>query len=125
MSIVVLSTTTLFKIATKKEEIELLKLLGASNFYIRRPYLMESLVLSLLASLCSFLATVIALLNVRPALAAYLENIPTLVVPIQNFMVTVWPVNATYLALAFTITSFFSICIAIIASFIATQRYIK
>src|SRR3989339_482047 len=46
MSIVVLTTTILFKIALKTSEITLLKLIGATNFYIRKPYIMESIIKS-------------------------------------------------------------------------------
>ncbi len=125
MSIVVLSTTTLFKIAMKKDEIELLRLLGASNFYIRKPYLKESLILSFFASLCSFAVIIGALYTLRPALGAYLEDIPSLVLPLEQISLTVWPINMMYLGAAFAITSFFSILIAITASYIATQRYLK
>jgi len=55
MSMVVLTTTTLFKIALKKDEIELMRLIGASNSYIRKPFLQESLFLGLVASFLSFI----------------------------------------------------------------------
>ena len=125
MSVIVLSTTMLFKIAMKKDEIELLRLLGASRFYIRRPYFNESFVLGLSASIGSFLAVVGVLYYMRPSLASYLENIPSLIIPVQEMSVTVWPLNASFLAIAFVASSVFSICIAFIASFIATQKYLK
>src|SRR3989339_1861683 len=50
MSVIVLTTTTLFKIALKKDEIELLRLIGANNFYIRKPYVIEGLVMAAAAS---------------------------------------------------------------------------
>ena len=45
MSIIVLTTTTMFKIALRKDEIELLRLLGATNAYIRKPFFLESIFL--------------------------------------------------------------------------------
>jgi len=54
MSIIVLTTMILFKIALKESEITLLKLIGATNFYIRKPYVLESLFLGISASLLSF-----------------------------------------------------------------------
>ena len=54
MSIVVLTTMILFKIALKESEITLLKLIGATNFYIRKPYILESLFLGITASTLSF-----------------------------------------------------------------------
>src|SRR3989338_2001577 len=50
LSILVLLTTTLFKIALKKDEIELLRLLGASNLYIKIPFLLEAILFLLTAS---------------------------------------------------------------------------
>ncbi len=125
MSVVVLSTTTLFKIAMKKDEIELLRLLGASNFYIRKPYIKETLTLSLLASICSFGVTLIALYALKPSIEVYLESIPALTLPLNGMTLTVWPININYLGLAFVLTSFFSILVAITGSYIATQRYLK
>lgn len=43
MTIIILITITHFKVALKRDEIEILRLLGASNFYIKKPFLGEAL----------------------------------------------------------------------------------
>lgn len=125
MSIVVLATTTLFKIAMKKDEIELLRLLGATKFYIRKPYLKESLMLGLTASATSFFTAAGILFALQGLITSYLANTPAIGISIMNMSITVWPMNPVFLGLAFGVSSLFSLIIAFVASYIATQKYLK
>ena len=45
ISMTVLLTTTAFKISVKRDEIEVLRLIGASKWYIRKPFLLEGCLL--------------------------------------------------------------------------------
>ncbi len=125
MSVVVLTTTTLFKIALKKEEIELLRLIGASNFYIRRPYIMEGLVMAGIASTFSFLIMIGIILYASPFLGTYLKGITSLEVNMIFFDFTVWPLNPLFFAATYLLVLFFGMTITVISSYLATNKYLK
>src|SRR3990167_406655 len=75
MSIIVLTTMILFKIALKESEITLLRLIGATDFYIRKPYILESLFLGITASTLSFGIFSLLALYFNPFLQSYLKGI--------------------------------------------------
>ncbi len=125
MSIIVLTTTTLFKIALKKDEIELLRLLGATNFYVRKPFLLEGLFMGFTASVCSFLILAGILFYLSPFLGAYLRGTPSLILDLNWTQLTVWPLNPVFLAITFGLSSLFGMGIATAASFLATNKYLK
>ncbi len=125
MSIIVLTTTTLFKIALKKEEIELLRLLGATNFYIRKPFLLEGILLGFSASTLSFTLLLGLLFYLNPFLNSYLSGVPHLFLNLEIYQLPVWPLNPLFLTITYTSSAIFGIGIATIASFLATQKYLK
>ncbi|MBI5123221.1 FtsX-like permease family protein [Candidatus Roizmanbacteria bacterium] len=125
MSIVVLTTTILFKIALKESEITLLRLIGATNFYIRKPYIMESLFLGLTASILSFGIFSLLAFYFNPFLQSYLKGISSLSVNVFNYQLTIWPFNYIFFAIVFVSSSVFGAVIAIVASYIATNKYLK
>lgn len=125
MSILVLTTTTLFKIALKKDEIELLRLLGASNSYIRRPYINEGLFMGTTASTLSFLILVGALFYFNPFIKGYLVGVPELSLDLFLIKLTVWPLNLIFLVAMYILSVVFGCFIAVISSYLATRKYLK
>ncbi len=125
MSIVVLTTTILFKIALKESEITLLKLIGATNFYIRKPYVLESLFLGITASVLSFGIFSFLALYFDPFLQSYLKGVGSLSVDLWNYPLVVWPFNYIFFAIVFVSTLVFGAIIATVASYIATNKYLK
>lgn len=125
MSVVVLTTTTSFKIALKKEEIEILKLLGASNMYIRKPFIKESMFLGLTAATGASIILFSLLFYLNGFLQSYLSGIPSLTVSMIGLPIPVWPFNPLFFLLTLGFTSLFGTIIALIASFAATNRYLK
>jgi len=125
MSIIVLMTTTLFKIALKKEEIELLRLLGATNSYIRRPYINEGLFMGFTASSLSFLILMSLILYFYPFLKNYLIGVPNLYIDIFITKITVWPLNPSFFGLIYGLSLIFGCVIAAFSSFLATKKYLK
>ena len=125
LAILVLTTTTLFKIALNKDEIELLRLLGASNFYIKKPFLLEAILFGLTASVGSFVIILSILLYLKPFFESYLKDISQLTLSIFVSKLTVWPLNLTFLSLAFLLSLLFGVSIAIFATLLATQKYLK
>jgi len=125
MSTIVLTTTTLFKIALKKDEIELMRLIGASNFYIRKPFLQEGVFLGIVASLVSFIILLLIFFYLNPFLSSYLKGIPVLEIKIFDLGLKVWPINFSFLIIVFSLSSLFGCFISIISSFLATRKYLK
>jgi len=125
LAVLVLTTTTLFKIALRKDEIELLKLLGASNFYIKKPFLTEAFLFGSTASVSSFLIILGILYSLRPFFASYLKDVTQLNLSLYYASLTVWPINLTFLGVAFLLSLIFGVSIAFFATLLATQKYLK
>ncbi|MCR4276990.1 MAG: permease-like cell division protein FtsX [Candidatus Roizmanbacteria bacterium] len=125
MSIVVLTTMILFKIALKESEITLLRLIGATNFYIRKPYILESLFLGFTASLLSFGIFSSIVLYFHSFLQSYLKGITALSIDVFNYSLVIWPLNYIFFAIVFISISLFGAIISSVASYIATNKYLK
>ncbi|PIZ65527.1 hypothetical protein CO051_01875 [Candidatus Roizmanbacteria bacterium CG_4_9_14_0_2_um_filter_39_13] len=124
MSIIVLTTTLSFKIALKREEIGILKLLGATNMYIRKPFIGESIFLGALATAFANIILIGTLISMNTFLQGYFDGIPNLTISLAGMPLQVWPFNLTFAIATLTVTSIFSLCITLISSFSATNRYL-
>lgn len=125
MSIIVLTTTFSFKIAIKRDEIELLRLLGASSFYIKRPFLAEAIFFGITAVTLAFLIVIGILFYLQPFMQSYLRGVPDLTIMVSSIPLRVWPLNPQFLALTFGFATLFSLSIAFVASYRATGKYTK
>lgn len=126
ITFVVLVTTTAFKIALKKDEIELMQLLGASRGYIRMPFLAEGIFFGFTAGTLSFLIFYLIYLYLQPFLRAYLTGIPKLsFYNLGSYDFFVWPQSINYAVLTYTLTIFFGMAIGFFGNLLATSKYIK
>ena len=126
ITIIVLITTTAFKIAVKKDEIELLQLLGASNWRIRKPFLVEGMMFGVLSGTIAFLTFFGFIFYLKPFLTNYLMGLPPL--PFFSFGVyglNVWPPTTEYIIGNYIVTILFGAIIGLIGNFFATSKYIK
>lgn len=124
-TIIILVSITHFKIALKKDEIELLRLLGASKFYIKKPFLKEATFFGFFSSTAVFGVFMGLFFLVRPFLQSYLSGIISLGIDFGFYNLTIWPLTLEFAALAFLFTSFFGIAISILSTHLATQKYIR
>ena len=125
MAVVVMITTTLFKIALKKDEIELLRLLGASDFYIKKPFIFEGIFFGFISPLTALIIIVSVIFYFQPFINSYLKGLPDLVISYNSLQLTVWPMNGVFIAATFIISSMFGMLIGVIASLLATKKYLK
>jgi len=125
MGIIVLTATSMFKIALKRDEIELMRLLGATAWYIRKPFLMEGAFLGFLAATFSFGLLFGILMYLNTFLTSYLHGIPNLSLSIMSLSLVVWPLNPLFMGITFAIAAVFGIGIAAIANLLATEKYLK
>lgn len=126
MSIVVLMATTAFKISVKKDEIEVLQLIGASKGYIRGPFLKEGMLFGLISGTLAFAAHYALLFTALPTMRSYLTGIPNLAFfNLEELGLTVFPPSLNYVAMTYALTVLFGIIIGLIGNYIATSKFIK
>ena len=80
-SINTIGTNVSLKIASRKTEIDTLKLIGAKNSFVLKPYLWETVIYSLIGGFFGWLFSFIVLLYSTPILVTRLEGIIPLPVP--------------------------------------------
>lgn len=112
-SILVIITIISFKIMTKKEEIETMKLIGATNSFIRFPFILEGMTYCIIGAIIGWSAGMILLMSSSPALEQSLKGIPIL--PLQPGLLI--GLLAAEVAIA--------MILGIFASFVAVKRYLK
>ena len=113
VSIFIMATIIGIKISQKREEIEVMQLIGATKWYISWPFIFEGIFYGLIGTAVGWFISSIALLWATPFLEEFLRGIPVLPVPWYIFgllLVGEW-------ILAIILGSF--------ASMLAVRRYIK
>ncbi len=78
VALLVILTIIGMKIALKKEEIEILRMVGASNWYIRTPFLLEGAFYGAFGAIISWIVSYLLLLYATPYLTSFLVGIPVL-----------------------------------------------
>lgn len=126
IAIIVLMTTTAFKIALKKDEIELLQLLGASKFYIRRPFLTEGMLFGWASGTLAFAVFYGVFFYFYPFLRSYMGSITDIpLFGLSQYNLYVWPPNLPFIVLTYVLTVVFGMVIGIIGNYLATSKYIR
>ena len=88
VSVLVLLTVIGMKIALREKEIAILRLLGATSWYIRWPFLFEGGIYGLLSAVAAWGATYLTVLYTEPFIRSFLSGGPQLSAP-PEFMVLV------------------------------------
>ena len=101
------------KISQRKEEIEILKLLGASSNYIRLPFYLEGIFYGLSGAFFSWGLSYLALLYGTPFLLSFLSGIPLFPVPILFMLEVLGGLLGLGLVVGF------------LGSFFAVARFVK
>lgn len=113
VSIILMATIIGFKISQKREEIEIMRLLSATNWYIRWPFLMEGIFYGVIGAVIGWSIASGVLLYVTPFLATFLQGIPLL------------PVSPLLLIELLGIELFVAVLLGTFSSFLAVLRYLK
>lgn len=114
LSIMIIFNTIRMAIFNRRDEIEIMKLIGAEKSFIRGPFIVEASLYGAIAALVSVALVYIVLVVAGPNLANYgIEVSGTLK------LFTQWPV------LIFLVEILLGIVIGIISSFLAMRRYLK
>ncbi len=112
-SIFVMMMVIGFKVSQKRDEIDIMKLLSASNWYIRWPFVWEGIIYGVIGAMIGWIVATVGLLYATPFLETILESIPVL------------PASPLFLLGLVVFEILIAIFLGITASFLAVRRYLK
>ena len=113
VSIFIMATIIGIKISQKKADIEIMKLIGATNWYIRWPFLTEGILYGIIGAVVGWTIATVGLLYATPFLESFLKGIPVL------------PASYLDLLVLLGIEIGFAIFLGAVSSFMAVLRYSK
>jgi len=113
VSIFIMATIIGMKISQKKEDIEIMRLIGATPWYVRLPFITEGVFYAVFGAVIGWLIASSVLFWATPFLESFLKGIPVL------------PVSIVALLYLLGLEVLFAVILGIISSFIAVLRYLK
>ena len=113
VSVFIMMTVIGFKVSQKREEIEIMKLLSATNWYIRMPFVLEGVFYGVVGTFVGWIAASGALMYATPYLETFLKGIPLL------------PVSPLFLVGLLFAELVIAVLLGIFASSLAVRRYLK
>jgi cell division transport system permease protein len=113
VSIFIMMTVIGFKVSQKREEIEIMKLLSATNWYIRWPFMLEGIFYGAIGTFIGWVIATTGLLYFSPFLESFLKGIPLF--PISPFFLIGLLLGELVLA----------VLLGVFASSLAVLRYLK
>jgi cell division transport system permease protein len=117
ISVLIIFNTIQMAIFNRRDELSIMRLLGASRWYIRGPFLVESLLIGIAAALVSVGLCNIVFSVASGTLGATSLGLLDINYSSEYFETKYWTILATQLAAG--------IIIGVVSSFIATQRYLR
>ena len=126
VSLLILTTIIGMKIALKKEEIDILTLVGATESYIKRPFILEGMVYGAIGTIFSWIILYGLVLYITPHLGNFLLGIPDLYIAAWgSYRIAIWPISPSFMVLLLLVEIIAAITIGILGSTIALKRYLK
>ena len=113
VSIFIMITIIGIKISHRKEDIEIMKLIGASDWYIRWPFIFEGIFYGIIGALIGWGIASLSLWYSAPFLSSFLKGIP------------LFPVSIVFLLVVLGGELIFAIILGFLSSFLAVLRYLK
>ncbi len=113
VSVFIMVTIIGIKISQKKDDIEIMRLIGATNWYIRWPFIFEGMFYGVIGAFFGWLISSLALWYATPFLSSFLRGIPVL----PTSPLVLFELLAVELVLAVMLGAF--------SSFLAVLRYLK
>lgn len=125
-SFMILVTSIGMKIAYRKDEIEILKLVGATPWYIKRPFIVEGTYYGVAGALISWVFTSGIILYLQPFMTSFLHGIsPLVLTSVNQAVIYLWPPNVIIFLIMFGILFLGGLLIGFIGSLFAVGRYMK
>jgi cell division transport system permease protein len=113
IAVLVAFNTIRLTIYNQKHEIEIMRLVGGSNWYIRAPYLVEGSVYGIFAGVAALIVFYIGTASVSPKLALVMPDVSL----IGYFTGNVIQITLLILAIG--------VCLGVVSSFIAIRKFLR
>lgn len=113
VSMFVIVTIIGIKITSRRDEIETMRLIGASNWFIRGPFLLEGVVYGTMGAMIGWLVSYGILLYMTPILESFLKGVP------------IFPIAPLTIVLILGVELIVAFVLGIFASYTAVLRYLK
>ncbi len=113
VSVFVILTIIGIKITNRRGEIEIMKLIGASDWFIRTPFILEGVFYSVVGAFVGWAVSYSALLIFGSSLQSFFSGVP------------VFPIEPIYMLIILGIQIMAAVILGVVASFIAVFRYLK
>lgn len=113
VSVFVILTIIGIKITNRRGEIEIMKLIGASDWFIRTPFVLEGIFYSFVGALLGWIISYSTLLIFGSNLQAFFSGVP------------IFPIEPIYMLIILGVQLIAAILLGSFASFIAVLRYLK
>lgn len=113
VSVFIMVTVIGFKVSQKREEIEIMRLLSATNWYIRWPFVFEGIFYGVIGTFLGWLIASAGLLYASGYLASFLKGIPLL------------PISPLFLLALLAGELVIAVLLGVLASSLAVLRYLK
>jgi cell division transport system permease protein len=113
VSVFIMVTIIGIKISQRKEDIEIMKLIGATSWHIRWPFIYEGIFYGVAGAFIGWVFSSAVLLYATPFLSSFLKGIP------------IFPVPYLFFAALLGIEILIAIILGAFSSFMAVLRYLK
>jgi cell division transport system permease protein len=113
VSVFIMATIIGFKISNKRDEIEIMRLLSATKWYVRWPFIFEGVIYGLIGAFLGWAIATAGLIYATPYLKSFLGSIPVL------------PAPPIFLLGLLGVELLIAILLGAYASFLAVLRYLK
>lgn len=131
VSLSIILTVIGMKIALRKEEIEILKLVGAGSWFIRAPFLLEGIFYGIVGAICSWGGVYLLLLYLTPFLKSFLTGIPPLelgsifnLLNLTGLGIFIWPPSFPFMLFLLLGMVLLASLVGGLGSFLALVRYL-
>lgn len=121
-SLLIIMTVIGMKIALKREEIDVLRLVGASPWYIRLPFIMEGGTYGVIGASASWIIITLLVLWVRPVIVTFLGMIPVISLVLGSATSSLFILSAAGFLGGMMLVGFL---LGSVGSLIALARYLK
>lgn len=126
-SFMILITNISMKIVNRKDEIVILRLVGATSWYIKRPFVLEGILYGIIGATISWLVTSAIVLYLQPFMASFLHGISSLSFwkVTEELVIYLWPPNIAFFLLLWIVLVAAGFSIGLIGSLFAVSRYMR
>lgn len=101
------------KITNRKDEIKISRLIGASNFYVKKPFLIEGIIYGVVGSILGFVFSLLIALLSQKSINSFFQP------------VTFIDLNVNFYLILFIAELFIGTFLGFVASWVGVKRYIK